>query len=100
MGKYSQFIQPQHVSKFTSIFHLVWNMLLASYLFFVWSYYSFKLFAFNINIHQQFCKYLKVQEIMDQHNFEMIHFICINSAIQCIIPVLLCYVEEWFDLGI
>ena len=41
---------------------------------------------------QQFWKYSKVQKIVDQHNFEMIHFKCIIPAIQCIIPVLLCYV--------
>jgi len=32
-------------------------------------------------------KYLNVQKVMDQHNFEMIHFKCIIPAIQCIIPV-------------
>ena len=35
----------------------------------------------------------KVQKIMDQHNFEMIHFKCTIPAIQCTIPVLLCYVD-------
>ena len=50
--------------------------------------------------HQQFWKYLKIQKFIDQHNFEMIHFKCTISAIQCIIPVLLCYVDQWFDFGI
>ena len=36
----------------------------------------------------------------DQHNFEMVHFKCIIPAIQCTIPVLLCYVDQWFDFGI
>ena len=71
-------------------------ILLASYLFLVWSY-SFKLYA----IHQQFWKYLKdVQNYMDQHNFEMICIKCTIPAIQCIILVLLCYVHQSFDFGI
>ena len=52
------------------------------------------------NYQQLFWKYLKVQKFMDQHNFEMIHFKCTIPAIQCIIPVLLCYVDQWFDFGI
>ena len=31
-------------------------------------------------IHQQFWDHLKVQKIMDQHNFEMIHFKCTIPA--------------------
>ena len=42
----------------------------------------------------------KGPKFMDQHNFETIHFKCTIPAIQCIIPVLLCYVEQWFDFGI
>ena len=79
-------------------FHkIVWNILLVSYLFLVWSY-SFKLYA----IHQQFWKYLKVQNFIDQHNFEMTHFKCTIPAMQCMIPVMLCYVhvDQWFDFGI
>ena len=38
-------------------------------------------------------------KFMDQHNFEMIHFKCTIPAIQCSIPVLLCYVDQWFDFG-
>ena len=56
--------------------HNISYILLASYLFLVWSY-SFKLYA----IHQQFWKYLKVQKIMDQHIFEMIHFKCTTVQI-------------------
>ena len=52
------------------------------------------------HFHQQFWKYLKVQKIMDQHNFETIHFKCTIPSIQCTIPVLLCYVNQWFDFGI
>ena len=42
----------------------------------------------------------KGAKFMDQHNFEMIHFKCTIPAMQCIIPVLLCYVGQWFDFGI
>ena len=42
----------------------------------------------------------KVQKFMDQHNFEMIPCKCIIPTIQCIILVLLCYVDQWFDFGI
>ena len=86
--KQSQFIQPQHFTKFTSIFHFVWDILLVSFLFLGGSY-SFKLYA----IHQQFWKHLKVQKFTDQHNFEMIHLKC-TIPIGCIIHVLLCYTVE------
>ena len=56
----------------------------------------FKIYA----IHQQFWEHLKVQKIMDQHNFEMIHFKCSIPAIGCTIPVLLCYADSWFNFGI
>ena len=47
-------------------------------------------------------KVFKGPKLMDQHNFELIHFKCIIPAIaiQCIIPVLLCYVDQGFDFGI
>ena len=70
---------------FTSI---VCDILLVSYLFLGGSF-AFKLYAF----HQQLLEHLKVQNFMDQHNFEMIHF-------KCTIPVLLCYADSWFDFGI
>ena len=77
---------PQHFTKFTSIFHFVWDILLVSYLFLGGSFAS-KLYA----IDQQFWEHLKVQKCMNQHNFEMIHFKCTIPAIGCTIPVLLCY---------
>ena len=80
----------------TSIFHFnIWDILLVSYLFLGGSF-AFKLYA----IHQQFWKHLKVQKLMDQHNFEMILFKCTIFAIRCIIPYLLCYADSWFDFGI
>ena len=42
----------------------------------------------------------KGPKIMDQHNFEMIHFKCTIPAIGCTIPVLLCYPDSWFNFGI
>ena len=42
----------------------------------------------------------KGPKIMDQHNFEMIHFKCTIPAIGCTIPVLLCYADSWFNFGI
>ena len=38
-------------------------------------------------IHQQFWEHLKVQKIMDQHNFEMIHFKFTIPAIGCTINI-------------
>ena len=46
--------QPQHFTKFTSIFHFVWDILLVSYLFLGGSF-AFKLYA----IHQQFLRAFK-----------------------------------------
>ena len=89
------YIQPQHFTKFTSIFRFIWDILLVSNLFLGGSY-AFKLYA----IHQQFWEHLKVQKFMDQYNFEMIHLKCTIPAIWCIIPVLLCYADSWFNFGI
>ena len=88
--KKPQFIQlePQHLTKFSLIFHFVWDILLVTYLFLVRSY-SFKLCA----IHQQFWKYLKVQNFMDQHNFEMNH--SSNTMYHSWFTVLYCRLMGW-----
>ena len=52
-------IWKNRVTKFTSIFHFVWDILLVSYLFLGGSF-AFKLYA----IHQQFWENLKVQKFM------------------------------------
>ena len=42
----------------------------------------------------------KSPKIYGSTYFEMIHFKCTIPAIRCIIPVLLCYTDSWFDFGI